>query len=135
MEERILHSPSELADAFAHAITGRLQVRLGYYLGHIPTEQEFHRTTHEQLEDGYSHRYTYRNEVLLIVDTRNPLRPKFSAWDPITEDEVNGSAPGPGAFQLQAGVVWDPFFVASELEIEYRPSAKPSSVDGPAKLR
>lgn len=98
---RPVHSLAEMANAFRDQLRSVLGVRLGYYLLRIPTDEDFGRLRLELSDDGEQMRYYYGSECLLHVDTSDTEHVRLSAWDMITEAEVNGSAPGPPAFHGQ----------------------------------
>lgn len=113
----VCNTPEELALAIRDEITWRLTGRLGYYLGRLPEPQEFHSMTLEYVDEREEARYSYGKELLLVVHMRDPKLVRFSAWDPITEAEVNGSAPGPGMIQRMNQELWSPFLEAFELPL------------------
>ena len=106
---KVVHcnSTEDFVKAFREQVRVVLTGRLIYYLGHMPTEAEMRSLS--VTADGNFETYTYRNEVILVLDFADQRQVKFSAWDRITEAEVDGSSPGPGWVQRQCPEIWDDY--------------------------
>ena len=118
---KIAGSPAELAQQFGARINQILTGRLAYYLGHLPDLEEFRRVRLVPVKDTYIRRYYYGQELILEIDMTNDRLVTFSAWEPITEAEVFGSAAGPGPVQRASGRAWDAFMAAQEIPIIHIP--------------
>lgn len=92
--------PDELRDNYEFQLRVILIARLMYYLGREPSPKDYGAVRMTTSSDELHFFYSYGTECLSHVDHTKDMVGLVHAWDPISEDEVNGSAPGPRPFHL-----------------------------------
>ena len=114
--------PLDLAAYVRARLCDILTARLAYYLGHLPTDAEFHRLW--MRENGQLLHYYYGLELLMVTDT---VQLTVAAWEPITEAVLYGSALGSGPIELILEEYWSRYIGGFRIVITPPSGDQPSA--------